>query len=141
MSARARRRRQEPRVLPYMPGRPCPRCQAEGAQPAHHPRPVRAVFGRSAQWPCSGLDAVLGAHMCLRCDCGYTWMESLPEEAAMGFVKTASGTVTGTDQGGLARTGARGRQWDRQDEAALDAENEAADQGGEEEDGRAVQVP
>jgi hypothetical protein len=34
------------------------------------------VFGDS-QWPCTGKDEEIGAHMCTRCgSCGYAWMES-----------------------------------------------------------------
>lgn len=127
---------QRPRLEPYMPGRPCPRCQAEGAKPDYHERPVLAVFGGSGQWPCSGLDGQLGPHMCTRCQCGYTWMESLSsEEQDMGFIKTASGQVTGTDAGGMERTAAQAPGWGPGDEEGLAAENAAADQPGEEGDG------
>lgn len=53
----------------------------------------------------------------------------------MTIIKTASGQVTGTEQGGLARTGARVAQWEPADEDGLAAENAAADQPGEDEDG------
>jgi hypothetical protein len=56
-------------------------------------------------------------------------------EPAMTIRKTASGQVTGTDQGGLARTGSRDSQWEPGDEDELAAENAAADQPGEDEDG------
>lgn len=134
MSKRARQRRKAA-IMPYMPGRPCPACQAEGAAPAHHSRPVLAVFGRTPQWPCSGLDATLGAHVCIRCECGYTWMESLPQEETMGFIKTASGHVTGTDQRGMARTAAQAPGWGPDDEAGLAAEIATDGQPGEGEDG------
>lgn len=61
---------------PFVPGRACPQCQAEGAQPRYHASPVLIVFG-GEQWPCSGMDGKVGAHMCTRCgSCGYAWMES-----------------------------------------------------------------
>jgi hypothetical protein len=70
----------------FTPGRACPCCQAEGAQPQRHERPVLIVFGGGPQWPCSGMDATTGEHMCTRCgSCGYAWMETLPQgmDAAM----------------------------------------------------------
>jgi hypothetical protein len=56
----------------------------------------------------------------------------------MSIRKTASGRVTGTDAGALARTGARDPQWGPGDEDELAAENAAADQPGEEGDGLPV---
>lgn len=53
----------------------------------------------------------------------------------MSFIKTASGRVTGTDQVGLARTGAAAGQWGPGDEGELAAENAAADHPPEEDDG------
>jgi hypothetical protein len=78
-------------IDPYSPGRACPQCSAEGAQPHYHERPVLIVFGRTPDWPCSGKDGTLGVHMCIRCgSCGYAWTESaqpgmdpeLPQAAA-----------------------------------------------------------
>ena len=64
---------------PFSPGRTCPKCQAEGAKPRHHVRPVLIVFGSGGQWPCSGMDGEIGAHMCTRCElCGFAWMEAAP---------------------------------------------------------------
>jgi hypothetical protein len=62
-------------------------------------------------------------------------MESVSEEQAMSFIKTASGQVTGTDQRGLERTAARAPEWGPGDEIGLEAENAAADRPGEEGDG------
>jgi hypothetical protein len=70
----------KPQLLPYVPGRPCPKSATEGASPRYHERPVLAVFGSSGQWPCSGLDGQVGSHMCTRCECGYTWMESVSSD-------------------------------------------------------------
>lgn len=65
---------------PFTPGRACPRCQAEGAQPRYHAQPVLIVFGSGRQWPCAGMDGEVSAHMCTRCElCGFAWMESAPD--------------------------------------------------------------
>ena len=62
-----------------MPGRPCPECAAEGAQPKYHEQPLLIVFGRAPQWPCAGMDGRIGPHMCTRCEsCGFAWMEAAP---------------------------------------------------------------
>lgn len=72
---------QMPQIVlpPFEPGRPCPKCQAEGAQPRHHEIPVLIVFGQGSPWPCAGLDGRLGEHMCTKCEsCGFAWMEGAP---------------------------------------------------------------
>ncbi len=68
-----------PDLEPFTPGKACPACQAESAQPHYHARPVLVVFGSEPQWPCSGKDGEMDAHMCTRCrSCGYAWTEAVP---------------------------------------------------------------
>lgn len=65
---------------PFQPGRPCPRCSAEGGQPAYHERPVVISFGKSGPWPCKDLEGKVMAHMCTKCpSCGFAWIEEIQE--------------------------------------------------------------
>lgn len=62
-------------LAPYDPAGTCPMCQAEGAVPSYHPRPLLLAFGRGSAPPCTGADEKAGEHMCVRCSsCGYEWM-------------------------------------------------------------------
>lgn len=67
----------------FQPGRPCPRCSAEGAVPVHHELPVLISFGSARQWACAGMDGRITEHMCSKCpSCGFTWAEELPAGTA-----------------------------------------------------------
>jgi hypothetical protein len=132
-----------PPLRPFTPESNCAKCNAEDIVVIWHPGGVAGA----PCWPADARDRVFTEHVCKRCTrCGYGWCEQPADAGAyantqeswedpLSIQKTAaSGQVLGTEgTAGVIKTAqqdlAVDPAWKADDEAALEQENTAADQG------------